>query len=84
MSPQFEALWDRIKQKNDLPRTIDREKNSLKIASMSCETCRHSKARLVSQTADIDIQSAGVSHMERELRTTIYRKHTTPCRIFCA
>ncbi|MDL2293270.1 DEAD/DEAH box helicase family protein [Ruminococcaceae bacterium OttesenSCG-928-D13] len=70
LSPQFEALWDQIKQKTTYRVQINQEaliENSVHDLRAMPPIPR---ARLVSQTADIDIQSAGVSHTERELRTT--------------
>lgn len=70
LSPQFEALWNKIKQKTTYRVQIDQQSliaNSVQeLAGMPAIP----KARLVSQTADIDIQNAGISHVERELRTT--------------
>lgn len=69
LSPEFEALWEKIKQKTTYRVQIDH--NAL-VASSAEEMQKMPpipKARLVSQTADIDIQSSGVSHIERELRT---------------
>ncbi len=70
LSPEFAALWDKIKQKTTYRVRIDQEM----LVENSVADLRNMppipRARLVSQTADIDIQSAGVSHIERELRTT--------------
>ena len=70
LSPEFMELWDKIKQKTTYRVQIDYES-----LTSSCIKDLQSmppipRARLVSQTADIDIQNAGVSHIERELRTT--------------
>ena len=70
LSPQFAMLWDKIKQKTTYRIRIDQEalvENSVADLQNMAPIPR---ARLVSQTADIDIQHAGVSHIERELRTT--------------
>lgn len=70
LSPAFMELWDKIKQKTTYRVQIDSEI----LMQSSIEDLREMppipKARLVSQTADIDIQNAGVSHVERELHTT--------------
>ncbi|MDL2273201.1 DEAD/DEAH box helicase family protein [Oscillospiraceae bacterium OttesenSCG-928-G22] len=70
LSPQFEALWNQIKQKTTYRVQINQDA----LIESSVHDLRDMppipRARLVSQTADIDIQSAGVSHTERELRTT--------------
>lgn len=70
LSPQFEALWDQIKQKTTYRVQINQDA----LIESSVHDLRDMppipRARLVSQTADIDIASAGVSHTEWELRTT--------------
>jgi len=68
LSPEFVELWDKIKQKTTYRVQIDRE-----ILTENCiQDLRNMppipKARLVSQTADINIESSGVSHTDRELR----------------
>lgn len=70
LSPQFEALWDRIKQKTTYRVQIDQESLIGNSVSELRDMPPIPKARLVSQTADINIQSSGVSHTERELHTT--------------
>lgn len=70
LSPEFMELWDKIKQKTAYRVQIDTEKlveNCVKeLKSMPAIP----KAHLVSQTAEIDIQSHGVTYTEREFRTT--------------
>lgn len=69
VAPAFQALWDKIKQKTAYRVQIDTEtlvKNCVKELK---EMPPIPKARIVTQTADIHIRSAGVSHMERGLRT---------------
>ena len=70
LSPQFTALWDRIKQKTTYRVQIDQETLVASSVADLQNMPPIPKARLVSQTADIDIQTAGVSHAPRELRTT--------------
>ena len=70
LSPQFEALWDRIKQKTTYRVQIDQEALIGNSVAELRDMPPIPKARLVSQTADINIQSSGVSHTERELHTT--------------
>lgn len=70
LSPEFNALWERIKQKTAYRVNIDTEElieNCVK--DLQSMPTIH-KARLISQTADIHIENAGVSHVEREFRTT--------------
>jgi len=61
-------LWDRIKQKTTYRVKINRETLTENCVSDLRNMPPIPKARLVSQTADIQIQNAGVSHVERELR----------------
>jgi len=68
LSPEFMELWDRIKQKTTYRVKIDRETLAENCISDLRNMPSIPKARLVSQTADIQIQNAGVSHVERELR----------------
>ena len=70
VSPEFTALWDRIKQKTAYRVHIDTDaliENCVK-ALENMPVIQ--KARLISQIADINIDNAGVSHTEREFRTT--------------
>ncbi len=70
VSPEFTVLWDRIKQKTAYRVHIDTDtliENCVK-ALQNMPVIQ--KARLISQTADINIDNAGVSHTEREFRTT--------------
>ena len=69
-SPEFLELWDKIKQKTAYRVQIDTEKlveNSVKeLKNMPPLP----KARIVSQTAEINIRNPGVTYIEREVRTT--------------
>ena len=69
LSPEFMELWDKIKQKTTYRVAVDTDellKGCIKeIAAMEAIP----KARVVSQTADISINRAGVSHRERDYRT---------------
>lgn len=68
LSPEFIELWNKIKQKTAYRVQIDTEK--------LVETCVKElsnmepipKARLVSKTANINIQNPGVTYTEREMR----------------
>lgn len=69
LSPEFMELWNKIKQKTAYRVSIDTPvliENCVKaIQSMP----KINKARLISQTADINIEKSGVSHTEREMRS---------------
>ncbi len=70
ISPEFMELWNKIKQKTAYRVSIDTKKlieNSVKALK---EMPAIPKTRLVTQTADIHIENAGISHIEREMRTT--------------
>ena len=69
LSPEFTELWDKIKQKTTYRVRIDLETLTANCVNDFKTMPPIPKARLVSQTADIDIRSSGVSHVERELRT---------------
>lgn len=69
ISPEFLELWSKIKQKTAYRVSIDTDmliENSVK-ALKDMPTIP--KTRLISQTADIHIENAGISHTEREMRT---------------
>jgi type III restriction enzyme len=70
LSPKFLELWNRIKQKTSYRVKVDTDeliRGCVKdIAGMEPIP----KARIISQTADINIDRAGVSHFERDYRTS--------------
>ena len=70
VSPEFRALWDRIKQKTTYRVNIDTEllvRNCIKeIQNMEAIP----KAKLVYRTAEINIDQADVSYTEKHFRTT--------------
>lgn len=70
LSPEFNALWERIKQKTAYRVNIDTEELIENCVKDLQNMPTIHKARLISQTADIHIENAGVSHVEREFRTT--------------
>ena len=70
LSPEFNALWERIKQKTAYRVNIDTEELIENCVKDLQNMPTIHKARLISQTADIYIEKAGVSHVEREFRTT--------------
>lgn len=69
LSPEFMELWNKIKQKTAYRVQID--------TSLLIENCvkaiqsmpKINKTRLISQTADINIEKSGVSHIEKEMRS---------------
>ncbi|MCL2286825.1 MAG: DEAD/DEAH box helicase family protein [Firmicutes bacterium] len=69
LSPLFTEIWDRIKQKTTYRVEIDSETLMANCIKELRNMPPIPKARLVSQTADINIQDAGVTHIERGLRT---------------
>ena len=70
LSPEFNALWERIKQRTAYRVNIDTEELIENCVKDLQNMPTIHKARLISQTADIHIENAGVSHVEREFRTT--------------
>jgi len=75
VSPEFLELWDKIKQKTSYRVQVDTEeliRGCVKdIAGMEAIP----KTRIISQTADIHIDRAGVSHSERDYRTSELKSH---------
>ena len=69
LSPEFIEIWDRIKQKTTYRVQIDHEQLTANCLKDFANMPAIPKARIVTQTADIDIQSSGVTHMESGLRT---------------
>ena len=70
LSPEFMELWDKIKQKTTYRVQIDSEKLVEDCVKELSNIPPIPKTRLVSQTADIDIQHGGVTHTERGIRAT--------------
>ncbi len=70
LSPEFLELWDKIKQKTTYRVSIDTEELVKRCVKALREMPKLQKTRLVSQTADIHLEQAGVSHTERETRFT--------------
>ena len=75
LSPEFMEIWNKIKQKTTDRVDFDLEKlveNSIReLKEMSLITT----ARLVSQTADVDIKKSGVSHIERAMVTATLERN---------
>lgn len=73
LSPEFLELWGKIKQKTTYRVNID----SSALISQCIKDLQDMepipKARLVSQTANINIEAAGVTHQETGMRTTDIR-----------
>lgn len=70
LSPEFMELWDKIKQKTVYRVQVDTEELIRRCVKDLQELPAVVKTRMVSQTADIHIEHAGVTHTEREIRTT--------------
>lgn len=70
LSPEFKELWDKIKQKTAYRVQIDTEKLVEDCVKELKNMDLIPKARLVSKTADINIQNPGVTYTEREMRVT--------------
>ncbi|MEG0692376.1 MAG: type III deoxyribonuclease, partial [Oscillospiraceae bacterium] len=70
ISPEFRELWDRIKQKTAYRVEIDTEKLVKQSVADLKVMPNIPKARLITQTADIHIENAGVSHFERGMKMT--------------
>ncbi len=69
LSPEFLELWSKIKQKTAYRVSIDTEQLVKNCVKALQEMPHIPKTRLVSQTADIHIEQAGIGHIEREMRT---------------
>lgn len=70
LSPEFIEIWDKIKQKTAYRVQIDTEK----LVEWSVRDLQEMdpipKARLVTQTANINIENAGVTHIDRGVKIT--------------
>ena len=69
-SPEFLTLWDQIKQKTVYRVQIDESELVRRSVAGLKAMPPIPKTRIVTQTADIHIEAAGVTHIERGLRTT--------------
>ena len=69
ISPEFMELWDKIKQKTTYRVNIDTNELIENCVRDFQEMPAIPKTHLVSQTADIDIDSYGVTHTAREYRS---------------
>lgn len=70
LSPEFMELWSKIKQKTAYRVQIDTEELVKKCVAELKNMPEIPRARLVSQTANINIQNPGVTYTEKEIRTT--------------
>ena len=70
LSPEFLELWGKIKQKTTYRISIDTEELVKRCVKALREMPKINKTRLLSQTADIHLEQAGVTHTERETRFT--------------
>lgn len=69
LSPEFMELWNKIKQKTAYRVSIDTDKLVENCVKELRDMPVIPKTRLISQTADIHIEKAGIYHTEREMRT---------------
>ncbi|MDD4494291.1 MAG: type III deoxyribonuclease, partial [Eubacteriales bacterium] len=68
ISPEFKELWDKIKQKTTYRVDIDTESLVANCVKELQDMPPIPKARLIAQTADINIENAGVRHAERNVQ----------------
>lgn len=70
LSPEFKELWDKIKQKTTYRVNFDIEE----LVKLCVEDLSNMdtipKAKLVSKTAELEIENAGISHVEKHIKTT--------------
>ncbi|MCM1264849.1 MAG: DEAD/DEAH box helicase family protein [Candidatus Gastranaerophilales bacterium] len=74
LSPEFKELWDKIKQKTTYRVDFNVEELVNKCVNELKDMDAIPKARLVSKTADIEIENAGVYHTEKHLKTQDLRE----------
>ena len=68
VSPEFLALWDKIKQKTVYRVQIDEEELVRRSVKLLKDIDPIPKARLITQTASIYIDNPGVTYVERGVR----------------
>jgi len=74
LSPKFLALWDKIKQKTAYRVKIDEDLlKTLCIAEVAKMECVP-KARVVTRTAQMNVEQSGITHTETSLTTTEMRE----------
>ncbi|UQZ90633.1 type III deoxyribonuclease [Deltaproteobacteria bacterium Smac51] len=69
LSPEFMAIWDRIKHKTTYRVAVDQAELTAKCLKALKTMEPIPKTRMVTQTADLNIEKSGVTHTERGLRT---------------
>ncbi len=69
LSPEFNELWDKIKQKTTYRVNFDIEELVNKCVEDLKEMSPIPKAKLISKVADINIENAGISHTETYIKT---------------
>lgn len=69
LSPEFKELWDKIKQKTTYRVNIDSETLIRKCVKELSEMPVIPKAKLVSSTAEIGLENAGVYSTQKHMRT---------------
>jgi len=69
LSPEFLEIWNRIKQKTTYRVQINQEQLMANCLKDFADMTAIPKARIATQTADIDVQATGVTHIESGLRT---------------
>ncbi|PWL80763.1 type III deoxyribonuclease [Candidatus Gastranaerophilales bacterium] len=70
LSPEFKELWDKIKQKTTYRIDIDSETLIKNCVKELRDMPPIPKAKLVTQSAEIEIENAGISHTEKHTQTT--------------
>ncbi len=69
LSPEFRELWDKIKQKTTYRVNFDVEELVKKCVKDLQEMDPIPKARLVSKTAELEIENFGITHTEKHIKT---------------
>ena len=70
LSPEFLELWNKIKQKTTYRVNVDTEKLVERSLAALRKMPKIAPPRIVTQTAQINIENAGVSHREQSLKTS--------------
>jgi len=70
ISPEFREIWNKIKQKTTYRLQMDIEKLINNCIKDLKELPAIPKARIMTQTADINIERFGVSHKEKNMKTS--------------
>lgn len=70
LSPEFMELWRKIKQKTTCRVNIDTDQLVRNCVRDLRRMPSIPKARIITQTADIQVEKTGVQHVVREMRTT--------------